>query len=363
MNSCISSLLKHIIYSPLLVKDLFHRTNIELINKSNFELENYLSSKSPFPVGTSKGKNCISYKFDLQIVVPIYNSEEYLEQCLDSLINQETSYSYIIVLINDGSTDNSYEIIKKYINNPKVRLINQENKGHSGARNAGIKLIEAKYISFVDSDDFVSPLFVEQMVNNALCHDADIVQCRMFSFSNKHPKVKNNKYKISKIDQENISGITCCKVYKSDIFSNLVFPDGFWFEDSIYLLSIALSKKMNCYNLSSQLYFYRDNKNGVTSTSIGKLKTIDTYWITKLLLSETKIGVSIDVTTEALSKQFLCNCFRVYSLPKDIQNVVFELTRRLCIELIHNTVISKNKIIDCIIKGKYYKLLYYAKTI
>ena len=93
----------------------------------------------------------------ISIIIPVYNTEQYLEQCIDSILNQ-TLKDIEIILINDGSTDKSYNILKKYEKkDSRIVLINQKNKGQGEARNLGIKIAKAPYIAFVDSDDFISP--------------------------------------------------------------------------------------------------------------------------------------------------------------------------------------------------------------
>lgn len=101
----------------------------------------------------------------ISIIVPIYNTAKYLPKCLDSIITQ-TYKNLEIILINDGSTDNSGEIIKKYTKKDKrIKTINQENQGQSNARNNGLKIASGNYISFIDSDDTIEPNFIEKLLN------------------------------------------------------------------------------------------------------------------------------------------------------------------------------------------------------
>lgn len=106
----------------------------------------------------------------VSVIVPAYNVESYIEVCINSIINQ-TYNNYEIIIIDDGSSDNTYEICKKIRNsNSKIKLHRQENQGVSVARNVGMSLAKGKYYIFVDADDMVSKYYIETLVN-AIKHD------------------------------------------------------------------------------------------------------------------------------------------------------------------------------------------------
>ena len=107
----------------------------------------------------------------VSVIIPIYNTALYLSEALDSICNQ-TLKEIEIILVNDGSTDNSLNILKKY--EPNIILINQENLGQSIARNEGIEIAKGEYVAFVDSDDWVDLDFFEKLYNTAKNHNADI---------------------------------------------------------------------------------------------------------------------------------------------------------------------------------------------
>ena len=114
----------------------------------------------------------------LSIIIPVYNSEKYLDKCLTSIINQ--NYKNIeIILINDGSKDNSKKIINKYLKNNKkvIKYIEQENSGQAHARNRGLEIATGELITFVDSDDYVLPEIYEEMIKTLTKTNADIVMC------------------------------------------------------------------------------------------------------------------------------------------------------------------------------------------
>jgi len=130
----------------------------------------------------------------ISIIVPIYNVEIYLEKCLNSIINQ-TYKNIEILLINDGSSDNSLRICKKYQKKDKrIVLINKKNGGLSSARNAGIDKASGNYLLFIDSDDYIEIDMIEKLYNNIKSNNADISICNFFiTKKNKDRKNKSCK--------------------------------------------------------------------------------------------------------------------------------------------------------------------------
>ena len=112
----------------------------------------------------------------LSIIVPVYNVEEYLPHCINSLLDQGlTEKQYEIILVNDGSTDNSPVICQSYVDKyPFIHCYSQKNQGLSGARNTGMKHVKGKYVQFVDSDDFLQPNSIKAVLEAAEKYDADL---------------------------------------------------------------------------------------------------------------------------------------------------------------------------------------------
>lgn len=116
---------------------------------------------------------------EISIIVPVYNVEKYLEQCIDSILTQ-TFEDFELILVDDGSPDKCPEICDEYAQkDDRVRVIHKENGGVSSARNAGMKLACGEYILFCDSDDYVSPLWCELMLNAARSHPLSLVSCNL----------------------------------------------------------------------------------------------------------------------------------------------------------------------------------------
>lgn len=221
----------------------------------------------------------------VSIIVPVYNVYEYLEKCLDSLVKQ-TLKDIEIIVVNDGSPDNSQEIIDKYAKKYRnIKSFIKENGGLSDARNYGIKHASGEYIAFLDSDDYVKVDMYEKMYKKAKEKDFDMVVCDIDYL---YP---DNTLRVSSgVDEDttdikktylNIHPAAWNKIFKKDLFKNDVyFKKNVWFEDVEfiyrmlpYIKSIGVVKEdFNQYvqrpgsisnTVNMKLYHYIDNMNGV----------------------------------------------------------------------------------------------------
>lgn len=121
----------------------------------------------------------------ISVIVPIYNGEKYLEQCLDSIINQ-TIKDIEIILINDGSTDKTAEICQRYLSDPRVKYCQKENEGLAAARDDGMLMATGEYIGFVDADDWLKENMYERMYEAACSNNSDVVFCNCIQNENGH---------------------------------------------------------------------------------------------------------------------------------------------------------------------------------
>ena len=204
---------------------------------------------------------------DVSVIIPVYNNEEYLEKCLNSIINQTTDYKYEIIVINDGSTDNSLDILKKYKN--KIKLIDQENKGPGAARNAGLLVAKGKYLMFIDGDDYVSSDFIEKMIDTLENNKSDIVICDFYRVNNDNisylSKGKAGIYYKGKINDVLLMDFhSCNKAFKKELFKNLKYPEGMFYED-VVLISKVLLRALKIVKINNPLYYYRNNVKGTTN--------------------------------------------------------------------------------------------------
>ena len=292
--------------------------------------EKILQVFSPRPAGDCFAENTLKkpFRYDLQIIVPAYNVEKYLRECMDSVLSQKTGYSYKVVLIDDGSTDSTPQIADEYANDPRVKVIHQENRGFSGARNSGLKEIEAEYVTFLDSDDVLPEGAVQYLMSAATQYDVDIVEGSHYFLSGniltKHPCADH--FSLTQ-PAGHLSGFPWGKVFRSEIFQDLRFPEGFWFEDTINVFLIYPVVEKACI-IPDFVYIYRDNLSGITRTAASRPKCIDTYWITEFLAKERdRLHLPHDSAyQEMFLQQILLNAKRVGKTPKDVQESVFCLS-------------------------------------
>ena len=171
----------------------------------------------------------------VSVIVPIYNVEKYLEKCINSLLSQ-TLEDIQIILVNDGSKDNSGNIAKEYEKNNKDRVIyvEKENGGLSDARNHGLKYATGDFIAFLDSDDYIEKNAYEEMYNKAIEENADYVECDfIWEFHNKIRVDKQYPYKNKKEMLSFVRVVAWNKLIKRQLIidNNLEFPKGLRYED------------------------------------------------------------------------------------------------------------------------------------
>lgn len=171
----------------------------------------------------------------VSVIVPIYNVEKYLEKCINSLLSQ-TLEDIQIILVNDGSKDNSGNIAKEYEKNNKDRVIyaEKENGGLSDARNYGLKYATGDFVAFLDSDDYIEKNAYEEMYNKAIEENADYVECDfIWEFPNKIRVDKQYPYKNKKEMLSFVRVVAWNKLIKRQLITdnNLEFPKGLRYED------------------------------------------------------------------------------------------------------------------------------------
>ena len=177
----------------------------------------------------------------ISVIVPLYNVEEYLEECLESIKNQ--TYSNIeVILVNDGSTDNSQAICERYCQqDPRFHLINQENQGQSAARNHGVSVSTGELITFVDSDDVVSAKYLENLYAY-MTEEIDLIECEyrvtrtVFDTLKEleNPQIVfegNSEEAVIKSCNYGLSYSPICKLYRRKLLEDFPFTTGIIYED------------------------------------------------------------------------------------------------------------------------------------
>ena len=203
----------------------------------------------------------------ISIIIPVYNTEKYIERCLRSILAQ-TYQQFEIIIVDDGSTDGSIEICKKYaLKTSKIKIVQIKNSGQSVARNVGIKNASGDYICFVDSDDWIDRLLLEKAVSCFHSYSCDIVKFTSIITSLEQSKLESKDYDIEVYnasgalheyffgDEKKLRVQVWSGIYKKTLFHNLEFPRGKVFEDS-YVTPQLLAKAQKTVYVGYPGYFY-----------------------------------------------------------------------------------------------------------
>ena len=223
----------------------------------------------------------------ISIIIPVYNVEQYLYKCLQSVVNQ-TYKNLEIICVNDGSTDNSINILEEFAQkDTRVRIITQKNGGLSNARNTGIDNAAGDYIMFLDSDDWCDIYTVEKLYKNILENNTDFSICASVLFDDETKKYKTDSYfamsylsgftnkrlNFNNINKRffNLPVMAWGKLIRTNIIkdNNLRFIEDVAFEDNPFFMDLFFASK-NFSILMDELIYYRINRNGSDTQSQGE---------------------------------------------------------------------------------------------
>ena len=211
----------------------------------------------------------------ISVVVPVYNVEQYLEKCVNSIINQ-TYKNLEIILVDDGATDNSGEMCDELAKlDDRISVYHKENGGLSDARNYGVERATGEYIGFVDSDDYIDAEMYEKLYEAIKKEDADVAECNLkiiypnrvelFTEQNYYNVCTKREYLEEYLTIKKVFGSVWTKLIKSDIAKKLVFSQGKLYEDTYYaydLINVANSFVL----IDSPLYNYLMRENSITNS-------------------------------------------------------------------------------------------------
>lgn len=249
-------------------------------------------------------------KKDISIIVPIYNSEKYLKKCIDSIINQDKK-ELEIILVNDGSTDNSLDIINSY-KDDRIRVFNNNNQGIGKTRNFGIKKANGKYIMFLDSDDYLEYNACSKLYEKIKKDNLDLVICdfniikgrdvlkeKLISFEN--TSLVNNPLLINKI---NLSPWN--KIYKTELIknNNLKFIENLKYEDAPFVL-MSMDKAFKIGKVDYCLINYVIHNN--SETTIRDDRVFDIIEIVKIIKKHFKDKSNLKENIDKLIVRILTN--------------------------------------------------------
>lgn len=283
----------------------------------------------------------------ISVIVPIYNVEKYLENCIESIIEQ--SYEKLeVILVDDGSTDNCPNICDKYSKKDKrITVIHQENRGLSSARNSGIDIANGKYLVFIDSDDAVEKDMILKMYNKLKEDESDLVICNYriideigkFGESNSISSgvwSKSDFWENYYSNQLVFCVVAWNKLYKSEVFDSLRYPVGKYHEDEFVIDKIIETcNKISI--LNDSLYLYRIRKASIMSQaySYSSLDRTEAYFLRSKRFFENN---EIKLGEKALSRCFASVVFSFKNLNQKIDKnrIRCNELRDNCINLFHN---------------------------
>lgn len=214
----------------------------------------------------------------VSVVIPIYNVEKTIERCLVSVLNQ-TFTDYEIILVNDGTKDNSISVIEKYLSDKRITLINQQNCGLPQTRCNGFLQSKGEYVYFIDSDDYIRNDTLERLVTEAEKNDADVVCCNIrIDRINKEAFLKSKRNGLY-TPEEALNAISCMngifqyvwnKLYKREIIESTDFPQGHFIGEDYATVVSILQKAKRIYQIPDMLYNYVENPFSMTKAGFGE---------------------------------------------------------------------------------------------
>ena len=286
----------------------------------------------------------------ISVIVPIYNVEQYLHRCVDSILNQ--TYTHLeIILVDDGSPDNCGKICDEYAEkDSRIVVVHRENGGLSAARNSGIDICKGEYIGFVDSDDCIHPQMYELLLqdiqqNNTLlsfchpnmCHNQEVNKVKIINHTECHEK----SYILEKCLVENIWWSACTKLYHKSLFNETRFPEGWNNEDYPFIMRIydKCDKITVNYN---KLYNYCLRPGSIARSSFN-IRKFDQIYTGKDVFDYMKLHHP-EFASPA-QKNLLASCIGLLMILADQKTESFNDKKQMIYDIIHENFSSgiKNK--------------------
>ena len=277
----------------------------------------------------------------VSVVVPVYNVQDYVFKCLESLAKQ--SYKNLeIIVVDDGSTDDSGKICDEFAKSDKrVKVYHKKNGGLSDARNYGIKKSKGQFLALVDSDDFVDENFIQEMIVAMKDNDTDMVVC---GFNKEIPKsmVVTGKEATKKllIEQENIDIVAWNKLYKKSLFldNDIWYPLGMKHEDALTTYKLLAAAQRVAY-IDESLYHYVERKNSI----MAEVKTVDRLRIREMAAEEAVGYFDDDKLKEAAEVSLLLSkyAFMDAAIRGEIEKKYFNMNREWVLK--NRKKFSRNK--------------------
>ena len=276
----------------------------------------------------------------ISVIVPVYNVEKYIKECLNSIIKQ-TYKKLQIILIDDGSTDNSGEICDSYqAKDDRINVIHKENGGLSDARNKGLEIAEGDYLAFVDSDDFIAEDYVEYLLRILEKYNADVSVCSKQNFNaGEVIKKKEEEAEVivytgiaameSLLYQKNIENSAWGKLYKASLFKDIFYPVGKLYEDLGTTYKVLYKAEKVIWS-SEKKYFYRQRYDSIMKKKF-TMSNIDRIEVSQDLLRFVEDKCK-SLHKAAVSRFFISNIQVLREVPlkeNQYSDVIYEIKRNI----------------------------------
>ncbi len=230
---------------------------------------------------------------DLSVIIPVYNVENYLAECLNALLIPDAGFSYEVIAVDDGSTDSSGDILNSYARSyGNLRVLRLRNAGVAAARNRGIELSKGKWIAFVDPDDIVSLDGLKRMMDAAVAARVDYAVASYRTIDESGLTTGT----VRELVYSNLS-VAWGAVYRSEIWETLRFPEGCWYEDTI--IRYLVWPRFKGLSIPEVVYRYRQRAESIVSSTEGDPRGLDYFWITEIVIEE---GASKEVPIDRLAR-------------------------------------------------------------
>mgnify|MGYP001031391574 FL=1 len=224
----------------------------------------------------------------ISVIIPVYNGEKYIEGCINSIL-QQTYPDYEIIIVNDGSSDNTENVcrhIKNSNEDKDIRIINKKNGGSASARNVGLTYVRGEVIAFVDADDYIDKNYFDIMIHYYESYNADIVQCNFQMTNNRknvYEKYPSGNFKIKSVQEMFIdfcyrktyvkTVVLWNKLFNKQLFDNVLIKEGKSIDDEYIILNL-ISKSNRIIDIDDKLYYYYQSENSQMRSkySVQKIK-------------------------------------------------------------------------------------------
>lgn len=278
----------------------------------------------------------------VSIIIPVYNVQDYLARCVDSVLTQ-TYTDLEIILVDDGSIDISGDICDEYaLHDARVRVIHKENGGLSDARNAGLDVARGNYVAFIDADDYVHPSFVELLLKTINETGAQIAVStwQELKDGDKPRKVKTKRPRCTILTQEEaISSVfyqkklnhsACSRIFETQLFNNLRFPEGMLYED-LAIIYPLLCKVEKVALINTPMYYYMHRQGSIITT----MSLRRTHVLDHIERIEEQVTDEAPQYLPAVRSRHLSACFNMLRLMP-VDEPKWQATKERCWDYIKN---------------------------